>query len=269
MKRDLAELREKALSIRRKIIKIIHATKSPHIGSCLSIVEILVVLYFRFLKISPGNPHNQQRDRFILSKGHACPALYAVLAERGFFPFRELSKFAVPNGLFEQHPNMDIERGIEISSGSLGHGLSIGAGMALAGKIMNIPYRTVVLLSDGELNEGSVWEAIMFSAHHRLNNLIAIVDANRMQALGFTRDILDLEPLDEKFRAFNWHVQLVNGHEFKDILKALNNLEKDKPNALICYTIKGKGVPFMENNILWHYRAPDDDEYKQAMEELY
>lgn len=178
--------------IRKSILDLIYKTKSPHIGPSFSIVEILVALYFKVLNVSPDNASNHNRDRFILSKGHACPALYAVLAERGFISKDDLDGFATNDGILEQHPNIDLDKGIEVSTGSLGHGLSIGTGMALAGKVDKKQYRVYVLLSDGELNEGSVWEAIMFAGHHKLSNLIAFVDYNKIQALGCTRDIIDL-----------------------------------------------------------------------------
>jgi transketolase len=254
--------------IRRKILDLVYKTKGPHIGSSFSIVEILVALYFQHLKVSPERCAEPDRDRFILSKGHASPALYAVLAERGFIKPADLDTFAVNGGTLEQHPNIDVERGIEVSTGSLGHGLSIGAGMALAGKIDTAPHKVYVLLSDGELNEGSIWEAIMFAGHHKLNNLVAVVDHNKIQALGCTRDIIDLEPLGEKWEKFGWHVQDIDGHSFMEIFQALDSFSSDKPNVLILHTIKGKGVSFMENQLLWHYRTPDDGEYKNALKEL-
>jgi transketolase len=191
-----------------------------------------------------------------------------VLAEKGFISEKDMNGFAQNGGTLEQHPNHDLKRGIEVSSGSLGHGLSVGAGMALAGKIDRRNYRTCVLLSDGELNEGSVWEAVMFAAHHRLSKLIALVDRNRMQALGRTADIIDLDPLGRKWKSFGWHTQEVDGHDFDDIFKALNNLSPERPNVIILNTVKGKGVSFMENELLWHYRCPDKGEYVLAVEEL-
>ncbi|MEW6409356.1 MAG: transketolase [Nitrospirota bacterium] len=254
--------------IRKSILHLIYKTKSPHIGPSFSVVEILVALYFKVLNVSHENMHNPDRDRFILSKGHACAALYAVLVERGFLSKNAFEGFAVNGGTLEQHPTRNLNCGIEITTGSLGHGLSIGTGMALAGKVDNRKYKVYVLLSDGELNEGSVWEAIMFAGHHRLNNLIALVDYNKMQALGCTRDIIDLEPLNEKWRSFGWHVQEIDGHDFKQIFDVLNSLSPEKPNVIILHTVKGKGVSFMENQLLWHYRAPDDGEYKLALKEL-
>lgn len=254
--------------IRRTVLDMIHRTKSPHIGSSFSAIEILVALYFKIMNLDPKYPCAVGRDRFILSKGHACAALYAVMAERGIIDSRTTEGFARNGGTLEQHPNKHLCRGIEVSTGSLGHGLSIGAGMALSGKVYHEKHKIYVLLSDGELNEGSVWEAVMFAAHHRLTNLVAMVDANKIQAMGNTRDIIDLEPIGEKWRAFGWHTQEINGHDFAEIFSALGNISDDKPNAIILHTSKGKGVSFMENDVLWHYRVPDDVEYKSACREL-
>lgn len=254
--------------IRLIILDLIHKTRSPHIGSSLSIVEVLVALYFKILNISPKDPFNENRDRFILSKGHACPALYAVLSKKGFLTKKELNRFATNEGMLEQHPSLDLKHGIETTTGSLGHGLSIGAGMALSGKIDGKKYKVYVSLSDGELNEGSTWEAIMFAGHHKLNNLITLVDCNKIQALGFTKDILNLNPIGNKWKDFNWDVQEVKGHDFKQIFKSLSSLNTNKPNAIILHTIKGKGISFMQNKLLWHYRAPDDKEYALAKKEL-
>jgi transketolase len=268
MKEDIPSLEDIARRVRIKILKAIYSTKSPHIGSAFSSVEVMVSLYFRVLNVSPEEPFLQDRDRFVLSKGHACPAFYAVLAERGFLTDEEFGCFAVDDGVLEQHPNMEVEKGVEVSTGSLGHGLSIGTGMALAGRLDNRPYKVYVLLSDGELDEGSTWEAITFAGHHRLSKLVALVDANGMQALGHTKDIIDLEPISDKWRQFGWHAQEVDGHDFAQILGALSSLSNEEPNVVVLHTIKGKGVSFMEDNILWHYRAPDDGEYRKALEEL-
>ena len=257
-----------ARNVRKTILDLVHRTGSPHIGPSFSAVEALVALYFRFLSVSPVDPLNAGRDRFILSKGHACPALYAVLYERGFLDQSDIDGFAVNDGALEQHPNKDLQKGIEVSTGSLGHGLSIGAGMALAGKVDQKAYKVCVMLSDGELNEGSVWESVMFVGHHRLDNLVALIDHNKMQALGFTRDIINLEPLGEKWRHFGWKVQDIDGHDFVQLLGALDSLSPDRPNVIVLHTTKGKGVSFMENQLLWHYRAPDEEEYGRALEEL-
>lgn len=253
-----------AQKVRRTILEMIHKTRSPHLGSSFSIVEILVALYFKVLNLSDDT----DRDRFILSKGHACPALYATLYEKNFLASGDIEGFAIDRGILEQHPKSDLTKRIEVSTGSLGHGLSIGSGMALATKVTKKSYRVFVLMSDGELNEGSVWEAVLFSSHHNLNNLIALVDYNKMQALGFTKDILELEPLGEKWRSFGWHAQEADGHDFDQILRAFDSISPDRPNVIILHTIKGKGVSFMENKLLWHYRAPDDHEFLMAMKEL-
>ncbi len=256
--------------VRRSILNMIYRTKSPHLGPSFSIVELLVSLYFRVLAVSPDHPYNQNRDRFILSKGHACPAFYAVLAERGFLNEKDLMGFAVNNGALEQHPNINIKRGIEVSTGSLGHGLPIGVGMAVAAKKDKMSYKVFVLLSDGELNEGSVWEAVMFASHHSLDNLVAIVDYNKMQALGYTKDIINLEPLSQRWSSFGWGVREIDGHDYGQILRACESVpfSKGKPTVIIAHTVKGKGVSFMEDKLLWHYRAPNDEEYEAALKEL-
>lgn len=256
--------------IRKTILEMVFKTKSPHIGSSFSIVEILACLYFKILSVSPTDPYNSNRDRFILSKGHACPALYAVLAERGFISKGELDGFAVNGGTLEQHPSLDIRRGIEATAGSLGHGLSIGAGMALAAKRDNKNYKVFVLMGDGELNEGSVWEAAMFATQHGLDNLIAIIDYNKMQALGNTKDIIDLESLPQRWTSFGWAAKEIEGHNLSQIFEAFSSIPflVGRPSIVIAHTIKGKGVSFMENNLLWHYRAPSNKEYQMALEEL-
>ena len=263
-----AKYEETARRVRQIVLDYIYKTKSPHIGPSFSIVEILTALYSGFLNISPEKTHDSGRDRFILSKGHACLTLYAVLMEKGFISKEDLSGFATNGGVLGHHPDRSADMGIELSSGSLGHGLSVGTGMALSGKVDGKDFRTCVLMSDGELNEGSVWEAVMFAGHHKLSNLIAIIDCNKMQALGHTRDIIDLEPVSAKWEPFGWNVQNIDGHSFEEIFSALGALSQDQPNLIVLHTVKGKGVSFMENSLLWHYRAPDDNEYKLATEEL-
>lgn len=259
-----------AKKIRREILDLIYRTKGPHIGSCFSCVEILLALYFHVLNINTENPGDPLRDRFILSKGHACPAFYAVLQERGFMDEETLEGFAVNNGLLEQHPTRDINKGIEASTGSLGHGLALGAGMALAAQHDGLNFKVYVLLSDGELQEGSTWEAVMFAAHHKLENLIAIVDYNKIQALGRVEEVINLEPLADRWRAFGWGVKEIDGHDFEHLIAALEKapFEEHKPSVLIAHTVKGKGVSFMEDKLLWHYRCPDEKEYLSAKEEL-
>ncbi|MFC2040949.1 transketolase [Chloroflexota bacterium] len=267
---EINEFRNNAREIRRELLNMVYRTKSAHIGSSLSIVEILVALYFKCLRISPNEPEDKNRDRFILSKGHGCPALYTTLARRGFFSSDVLRGFAVDGGTLEQHPTRNIGCGIEVSTGSLGHGLSIGAGMAIAAKYDRANYRIFVLLSDGELDEGSVWEAAMFASHHRLDNLIAIVDYNKIQALGRTNEVVNLEPLASKWHSFGWEAKEIDGHNFEQIINAFEMipLKPPKPSVIIAHTVKGKGISFMEDRLLWHYRYPDDEEYAKALKEL-
>lgn len=269
-KQDLKRYATLSRKIRIRILKLIHITGSPHIGSSLSIVEILIALYFRVLHTDPSSPENPKRDRFILSKGHACAAFYAVLTKRGFMSEEDLNRFAIDGGVLEQHPSKDISRGIETSTGSLGHGLSVGVGMALAAKHDNGSHNIYVLLSEGELNEGSTWEAVMFAGHHKLDNLTAVIDYNKLQALGYTNDIIDLEPLLQKWSSFGWEVREIDGHNFQQIFETFDLIpfSANKPNVIIAHTIKGKGVSFMENKLLWHYRAPNDEEYNRALREL-
>jgi len=264
------EYRNIAREIRRETLNLVYRTRSAHVGSSLSIVEILVALYFKCMRISPKDPENENRDRLILSKGHGCPSLYATLAKRGFFGPEVLNGFAINGGILEQHPTCETKLGIEVSTGSLGHGLSIGVGMALAAKYDKSDNRIFVILSDGELDEGSVWEAMMLASHHKLDNLIAIVDYNKIQALGRTNEVVNLEPLAEKWRSFGWEAQEIDGHEFEPIVNALDRLpfQQGKPSVIIAHTVKGKGVSFMENKLLWHYKFLDEEEYNKALQEL-
>jgi len=262
------ELRVLSKKMRRSVLDMTHRTKSAHIGSSFSAIEIIVALYFEIMNFDPEDPCAAERDRFILSKGHACAALYSVMVERGVIDGETLKGFAENGGTLEQHPNKHLCPGIEVSTGSLGHGLSIGAGMALGAKVGREKHKIYVLLSDGELNEGSVWEAVMFAAQHDLDNLVAMVDANKIQAMGNTKDIIDLNPIVEKWKAFGWHAQEVKGHDFDEICGAFNSLSGERPNVIVFHTSKGKGVSFMENDLLWHYRPPDKDEHKSAHEEL-
>jgi len=263
-------LEEIAREARICVLEMIYRTKGPHIGSSFSCIEILVALYFKHMRVSEDAPQDPGRDRFVFSKGHACPALYAVLSLRGFLGSDKLCGFAVNDGCLQQHPDREVSLGIEVSTGSLGHGLSIACGMAYALKKDGSNSKVYVLLSDGELHEGSTWEAAMFASQHKLDNIIAIVDYNKMQALGRGSDTLELEPLPEKWSAFGWQPVEVDGHDFLKLDKALGpaHLRPGKPGILIAHTIKGKGVSFMENQILWHYRCPDEAEYGKAMEEL-
>jgi len=231
--------------------------------------DILSVLYWQILNIDPSDSAWDRRDRFILSKGHSCTALYAALALRGFFPVEELASYAADGSRLMAHVSHKVP-GVEFSTGSLGHGLPFGCGKALAAKRKQLPWRTFVMLSDGELDEGSNWEAILFAPQHKLDNLIAIIDYNKIQSLGAVRDVIDLDPLADKFRSFRWAVQEVDGHDHAAISGALKSCpwEPGKPSCLIAHTIKGKGVDFMENKLLWHYRNPDLNQLADALRQI-
>ena len=256
--------------IRKKILKMLYESQTSHLGSSLSIVDILTVLYFKILKINPKNPFDENRDRFLLSKGHGAAALYATLAQRGFFSSKILDSYCKNGGKLPGHSTLGCVPGVEVSTGSLGHGLSMGAGMALAAKNDGRNYRVFVLMSDGECEEGSVWEAAMFASHHQLDNLIGIIDYNKLQAFGWTNEITALEPLKKKWQSFGWGVKEIDGHNFSQIEENLSQVpfEKGKPSLLICHTIKGKGVSFMENKLEWHYKNLSQAEYQKALKEL-
>jgi transketolase len=267
---DSEVLKNKARQLRIDIVKSIHKAGKGHIGGAFSIVEILTTLYYgNILKFDPNNPKWEDRDRFILSKGHAGIALYAVLADLGFFPKEELD-FLNKGRLLAEHPDPRIP-GIEVVSGSLGHGLSLGSGMALADKLDKNPRATIVLMGDGECYEGSVWEAAMFASHHELNNLCGIIDRNGLITHGNTEEINKLEPFAEKWKAFGWEVYEINGHDFKELkiaLKLATNKVKKKPSMIIAKTVKGKGVSFMENQAKWHHGGIDQVKLKTAITEL-
>ena len=259
-----------AADVRRDVLDMICRTRSPHIGPCFSCVDLLVGLYFGGMNVSPEKADSPKRDRFIFSKGHASPALYAVLHRRGFLTDADLAGFAVNGGTLQQHPDRNVKKGIEISTGSLGHGLSVGAGMAYALKKDRSPAKVFVLISDGELCEGSTWEAVLFAGHHKLDNLVLVVDYNRMYALGAAKNTLSLDPLPDKFRAFQWAVETIDGHSFKAINKSLSGLRfcKSRPSVIVAETLKGKGVSFMENDLRWHYSCPDGKDKDLACWEL-
>lgn len=259
-----------AREIRLRSARMIYRAKSSHIGSAFSMADLLAVLYTKILRIDPSRPEWPERDRFVLSKGHACAPLYAVLAMRGFFPKHWLDDFYQDGAHLPGHATHVGVPGVEVSTGSLGHGLPIACGMALVGKRDGCDYRVFTLLSDGECDEGSVWEAALFAPHHRLDNLIVIVDYNKIQSLGTVKEVLDLEPLAAKWRAFGWAVREIDGHDVKEIEQVLTvvPIETGKPTCIISHTIKGKGVSFMENNLLWHYRSPDRDEMARTLAEL-
>tara|TARA_B100002019_G_C21224220_1_gene576462 strand:+ start:442 stop:1251 length:810 start_codon:yes stop_codon:yes gene_type:complete len=243
---------------------------SSHIGSILSIADILAVLFFRKLKLNPSQPKMPNRDRFILSKGHAGAGVYASLAELGFFSKSELKRHYSNGSIFSGHVSHKGIPGVEFSTGSLGHGLSVACGMALHAKLNNKRFRVINLMSDGECDEGSNWEAILFAAHHKLKQLINIVDYNKLQSIYSTEKTLALEPFVDKWRAFGWEVYEVDGHDHQEIDASLSKafLSKNKPTCIIAHTVKGKGVSFMEGNSLWHYRSPQDKEYIDAINEI-
>jgi len=268
-KNDLESCRSLATRIRSHALRMTSRAKSSHIGSSLSIADLLAVLYSEVLRIDPTRPDWPDRDRFILSKGHAAAAVYAALAEAGFFPLEWLDTFYTDGSRLAGHVIYSVP-GIEASTGSLGHGLSIGCGMALAGKRDNQPYRVFALLSDGECDEGSTWESALFAPHHQLDNLIAIVDYNKIQSFGNVKDVLDLEPLAEKWQSFGWAAREIDGHDIGQIEDALLNVPftPGKPSCIIAHTVKGKGVSFMEGKLAWHYQPPSNDDLRRALAEL-
>lgn len=266
----ISELKKEANSIRKMILEMIYRSKSSHIGSAFSIVDILTVLYFEIMNIDPKNPSKKDRDRFILSKGHACTALYATLAQRGFFNKELLQSYGFNGTKLAGHISLGAVSGIEATAGSLGHGLPIACGMALSLKLDHKNGRVFVLLGDGECNEGSVWEAALAAAHFRLDNLIVIIDKNRQQGMGNTKTIINMDPFLEKWKSFGWNTHEINGHDIKTLVDnlKLSSSKRGNPNVFIANTIKGKGVAMMQDKIEWHYRAPKDDEYKVALAEL-
>lgn len=267
---NYAELAEKARRIRINALKAIHAAKSGHPGGSLSSADILATLYFGELNIDPKKPKMADRDKFVLSKGHAVPALYAALGERGFYEVSEMMTLRQVGSKFQGHPNMRKVPGIEMSTGSLGQGFSAAVGMAVAGKIDKNPGRVYVLTGDGELQEGIVWEAAMQASHRKLDNLVAIVDLNGLQIDGKVSDVKCVCPVDEKFRSFGWNVISIDGHNFEELTTAFKEAKSSKgvPTAIIAHTHKGKGVSFMEDNAGWHGKAPSDEELAAAIEEL-
>lgn len=260
---------ELARNIRGLALQMVARAKASHIGGALSMADLLAVLYADVLNVRPKDPSWGDRDRFILSKGHSCTALYAALALKGFFPVEELITYGQDGARLMSHISHHLP-GVEFSTGSLGHGLPFGCGKALAAKRTGADWRTFVMLSDGELDEGSNWEAILFAPQHKLDNLVAIVDYNKIQSLGSVADVMELDPLADKFRAFRWGVKEIDGHNHKAIHEALSTLplEPGKPSCLIAHTIKGKGVDFMENNLQWHYSSPKPDELADALRQL-
>ena len=264
------ELQNIANEVRKNIIVETHAAKSGHPGGSLSCADMITYLYFEEMNVDPANPDNPDRDRFVLSKGHSAPALYGVLAERGFIPKEDLDSLRKPDSYLQGHPDMKHTAGVDMSAGSLGQGFSTAVGMALAAKMDGKSYRTYAVLGDGETEEGQIWEAAMFAGHRKLDNLVAIVDNNNLQIDGSVDEVCSPYPIDKKFEAFNFHVICIDGHDFDDIKKALDEAKtvKDKPTAIIMKTVKGKGVSFMEDQVGWHGKAPDDELCEQALEEL-
>ncbi len=263
------ELQQIACRIRLGIIEGVHAAKSGHPGGSLSIADILAYLYFEHMNINPAEPKAPGRDRLVLSKGHAAPALYAALAERGYFDRAELLRLRHIGSILQGHPDMKHIPGVDMSSGSLGQGISAACGMALSAKHFGDSFRVYTILGDGEIEEGQVWEAAMFAGNKGLSNLTAFVDLNRLQIDGTIDEVNSAEPVDKKFEAFNWYVIKINGHDFEQIESALKEAETvDKPVAIIAETVKGKGVSYMENAVGWHGSAPNDEQYEIAMNEL-
>jgi len=259
-----------ARRIRAHALRMVHRVNASHIGGCLSIADLLAVLYGSVLRVDPERPDWPDRDRFVQSKGHAAAILYAVLAERGFFPLSALESYCQDGSILFGHVTNPHLAGVEVSTGSLGHGLPIASGMALAAKRARRPARVFALLSDGELDEGSTWEAVLFAAHHRLDNLVAIVDYNKIQSFGTVSEVLDLAPLADKWRAFRWAVREIDGHDLEAIAAAFAAIpfEPGRPSVIVAHTVKGKGVSFMENQLAWHYKAPDGAQLARALAEI-
>ncbi len=259
-----------ACKVRMGVIEATHGAKSGHPGGSLSAADLFTYLYFKQLRIDPKNPRWDDRDRFVLSKGHTAPGLYSALALRGFFPTADLPTLRHIGSYLQGHPNMNMTPGVDMSTGSLGQGISTAAGMALAARVRGKDYHTYALLGDGEIQEGQVWEAFMFSAHYKLDNLTVFIDNNNLQIDGQVCDVMSPYPIDEKLAAFGFHVININGHDLDAIAAAIDEAlaTKGKPTAIIMKTIKGKGVSFMENKAGWHGKAPNDEEYETAMQEL-
>lgn len=264
------ELKKMANEVRKGIVTAVHSAKAGHPGGSLSAADLYTYLYFEEMNVGPDMIGNPDRDRFVLSKGHTCPGLYAAMALKGFFPVEELKTFRKLGTRLQGHPSMQYLPGLDMSSGSLGQGISAACGMALAGKVDKKDYRVYTLLGDGELEEGQVWEAAMFAGAKKLDNLRVIVDNNNLQIDGDISEVNNPYPIDKKFEAFNFHVITINGHDFDDIRKAFEEARtvKGMPTAIIAKTVKGKGVSYMENQASWHGTAPNDEQYAEAMKEL-
>ena len=269
-KQKLDRLKKIAADVRLDILEEVHAASSGHPGGSLSIADILTYLYFEEMNVDPKAPKCADRDRLVLSKGHTAPALYAVLAEKGYFDKAELKKLRHVDSFLQGHPDMKGTPGVDMTTGSLGLGISAACGMALAAKLDGKDYRTYAVLGDGETEEGQVWEAAMFAAHYNLDNLCVVVDLNKLQIDGPIAEVMNPMPHDEKFKAFGFHVIVINGHDFDEIEAAFNEAKtvKGKPTAIIANTVKGKGVSFMENQVGWHGSAPNDEQYAAAVEQI-
>ena len=267
---DNQELKKIANEVRKGIITATHSAKSGHPGGSLSAADVYTFLYFEEMNIDPEKPVDENRDRFVLSKGHTCPGLYSVMAQRGYFPVEELKKLRKVGSRLQGHPSMHYLPGIDMSSGSLGQGISVAAGMAKAAKLLGKDFRVYTLLGDGELEEGEVWEASMFAGAKGLDNLVVIVDNNNLQIDGAIDEVNNPYPIDKKFEAFNFHVVNIDGHNFDEIRAAFKEARETKgcPTAIIMKTVKGKGVSFMENQAAWHGTAPNDEQYEVAMADL-
>jgi len=264
---DTAGTQALARRIRADVLAMVHRANASHVGSCFSMADMLAVLYGAILHVDPAHPRQPLRDRLVVSKGHAAAAIYAALAERGFFDRATLDQFCVNGSALTGHVS-HLVPGVEFSTGSLGHGLSLACGMALAARIDQAPWRSFALLSDGECDEGSVWEAALFAGHNRLNNLTVLVDCNGIQSFGRVSEVLDLEPFADKWRSFRWAVREIDGHDHDALRGALSDLPADVPCVLLCRTVKGKGVSFMEDNLAWHYKSPNQEQLAAALTEL-
>ena len=267
---DNLQLALKANEVRKNIVTALHSAKSGHPGGSLSAADMVTYLYYEEMNVDPKNPKDPNRDRFVLSKGHAAPVLYGVLAEKGYLPKKDLVTLRKTNSYLQGHPDMKHTPGVDMSAGSLGQGVSTAVGMALAGKMDNSDYRVYTMLGDGEIEEGQVWEAAMFAGHRKLDNLVVIVDNNNLQIDGKVEDVMSIYPLNEKMKAFNCHVIEIDGHDFDQIRAAFKEARETKgqPTVIIAKTIKGKGVSFMENQAGWHGVAPNEEQYHAAIKEL-
>ena len=268
--KTINELKATACKVRMGVIEGTHGAKAGHPGGSLSAADMFTYLYFKELNIDPKDPKNENRDRFVLSKGHTAPGLYSALANRGFFPVEDLPTLRHIDSYLQGHPNMNTVPGVDMSTGSLGQGISVAAGMALGAKHQGKTYRVYTLLGDGEIQEGQVWEACMLAAHYKLDNFVAIVDNNGLQIDGPVDKVMSPYPIDEKLKAFGFHVEVIDGHDYNQIEAALNTAKtvKGQPTAIVMKTTKGKGVSFMEGQASWHGKAPNDEEYAIAMNEL-